>query len=65
MGFSIRAYYDEPGMAFCGKWEDGEDDFYEYGGYNSETVRDLIGEELDDMFGISESMANYEEEQED
>jgi hypothetical protein len=27
-------------------------------------VRDYIGEELDDYFGISESMADYEEEQE-
>ena len=60
-GFEVRAYYYEPGMAFVGKWEDGCDDGYDYGGTNSKTVRDVIGEELDDMFGISESMAEYED----
>jgi hypothetical protein len=49
-------------MGFVGKWEDGYDDFYEYGGENSQTVRSAIGDELDDMFGISESMREYEEE---
>jgi hypothetical protein len=28
-------------------------------------VRDMIGEELDDYFGISESMADWEEENEE
>ena len=62
-GFQIRAYYYEPGMAFCGIWDNGYDDFYEFGGENSKTVRDAIGDELDDMFGISESMAEYEDEE--
>lgn len=62
-GFSITAYYYEPGMAYVGKWEDGADDCFEYGGESSETVRDVIGEELDDMFCISEEMAQYEEEE--
>ena len=60
LGFQVRAYYYEPGMAFVGKWEDGCDDCLEYGGYTSETVRDAIGEELDDMFGISENMKEWE-----
>ena len=64
-GYSIRAYYYEPGMAFVGKWEDGCDDYYEYGGETSSTVREVIGEELDDMYGISESMAEWEEENEE
>jgi hypothetical protein len=62
LGFEITAYYYEPGMAFVGKWEDGCDDYYEYGGETSETVREAIGEELDDYFGISESMADWEAE---
>jgi Ferredoxin-like domain in Api92-like protein len=65
-GFEIEAFYDEPGMAFCGKWTGNEDDYYddyyEYGSETSETVRALIGEELDDHWGISDTMANYEEE---
>jgi hypothetical protein len=51
-------------MGFCGKWEDGSDDYYEYSGETSATVRAAIGDDLDDMFGISESMAEYEAENE-
>jgi hypothetical protein len=64
-GFEVTLYYYESGMGFVGKWEDGCDDCYEYGGENSATVRAVIGDELDDMFGISESMAEYEAENED
>ena len=68
LGFEIEAMYYEPGMCFVGKFvgdEDSVDDnCFEYGGETSETVRELIGEELDDYFGISESMVEYEEDQE-
>ena len=64
-GFSVRAYYYEPGMGYVGKYEDGVDECYDYSGYNSKTVVDAIGEELDEMFGISESMAEYEAENRD
>lgn len=60
-GFSVTAYYYEPGMAYVGKYEDGCDECFEFGGETSATVRDAIGEELDDMFGISDSMAEYED----
>ena len=65
LGFTVEAFYYEPGMAFVGKYEDGDDDCYEYGGYTSSTVGDAIGEELDDYFGISENMAEWEEENEE
>ena len=68
MGFEIKAYYNETGMAFCGVVTGDEeffdDEYFEYGEESSETVRDAIGEELDDYFGISESMAEYESEEE-
>ena len=64
-GYEVTLYYYEPGMGFVGKFEDGIDDMYEYGGENSKTVRAAIGDELDDMFGISESMAEYEAENEE
>jgi hypothetical protein len=64
-GFEVALYYYEPGMGFVGKWEDGCDDYYEYSGENSKTIRAAIGDELDDMFGISESMAEYEAENEE
>lgn len=69
LGFDLEAMYYEPGMAFVGKFvgdeNDYSDDYIEYGEFNSKTVRDAIGEELDDYFGISEEMAQYEEENED
>ena len=61
-GFEVVLYYYEPGMGYCGKFEDGNDEYYEYSDENSETVRAAIGSDLDDMFGISESMAEYEAE---
>ena len=64
-GFEVTLYYYEPGMGFVGKWEDGCDDCYEYSSSTSATVRAEIGDELDDMFGISESMAEYEAENEE
>jgi hypothetical protein len=64
-GLEVTLYYYEPGMGYCGKFEDGYDDYYEFSGENSKTVRAAIGDELDDMFGISESMAEYEAENEE
>lgn len=63
----ITLDYHEPGMAFVGRavFEDGDlvDDHYvEYSEFDSLTVRDAIGEELDDFWAISENMAEYEEE---
>ena len=66
LGFEIEAMYYEPGMGFVGKFTGDEsycdDECFEYHGQTSETVRDYIGEELDDYFGISESMADWEAE---
>jgi hypothetical protein len=61
-GFRIRAMYYEPGMAFAGVWEDGMDDYYEYGGLDSKGIAEQLPVELDEAFGISESVAEWEEE---
>jgi hypothetical protein len=61
-GYDVVAYYYEPGMGYLGKWDNGIDESYEIGGETSKTVRAVIGAELDDMFNISESMAEYEDE---
>ena len=69
LGFNLEAMYYEPGMAFAGTVtsSDGEifDDYYEYGDMNSDEVRDTLPSELDEQFGISEQMADWEAEQED
>ena len=62
MGFRIRAMYFEPGMAYAGVWEDGIDDFYEYGGLDSAGIAETLPVELDEAFGISESAAEWEAE---
>ena len=60
----IRAYYYEGGCDFMGLWEDGIDDCYAPGDYKStdDFWQDGIGSTLDDMFNITESMAEYEAE---
>jgi len=64
-GFSVRAYYYEPGMAFAGVWWDGDDNYFEYGGLNSEQIKEELPSELDECFGISESVAEWEAENEE
>ena len=62
MGFTIKAYYYECGMCFAGIWDDGNDEFYDYSSMTSEQVAEEFPKELDEMFCISESMAEWEEE---
>jgi hypothetical protein len=60
----ITLDYNEPGMAFVGRYtiENGEEDdeYYDYGEFDSKTVRAAIGSEMDDFWNISEQMAEYE-----
>jgi len=65
MGFKILAYYYEPGMAFAGIFEDGADEYYEYGGMNSDQIAEELPAELDECFGISQSVSEWEQEQEE
>jgi len=62
LGFTIKAYYYEPGMCFAGIYEDGHDDCIEYSSMDSSQVAESFPKELDEMFCISESMAEYEAE---
>ena len=62
LGFKILAMYYEPGMAFAGVYEDGMDDYYEYGGLDSAGIAEQLPVELDEAFGISESAAEWEAE---
>ena len=65
MGFEIEAMYYEPGMAYAGVWDNGHDDYYEYGGLDSKGIAETLPAELDEAFGISESVADWEAEQEE
>ena len=61
---TLRARYYEGGCDFMGVWEDGIDDCYAPGDYKStdDFWQDGIGSTLDDVFNITESIAEYEAE---
>ena len=63
---SLKAYYYEGGCDFMGEWDNGQDDCYAPSDYKStdDFWQDGIGSTLDDIFNITESMAEYEAEQE-
>lgn len=61
LGFTVRAMYYEPGMAFAGIYENGYDETFGLEG-SADEVAENIPEELDEAFGITESMREWEEE---
>ena len=69
LGFTIEAMYNESGMAFAGTvTNDGQeifDDFYDYSDMDSDEAEKNLPEELNEFFCISETMAEYEDENED
>ena len=65
MGFTVGALYYEGGMAYAGRWEDGNDDYYDLSGMDSAQVADELPSEIDEAFGIVESMQEYESENEE
>jgi len=62
-GYDTTAYYDECGMGFCGKYEYGSDDQYDYTDMDSAQVQDEIPSDIDEMFAISEQMQDREAEE--
>ena len=65
LGFTVDLMYNESGMAFCGRYSDGYDDYYELSGMDSEEVAANIPEDIDQAFCISQNMAEWESENED
>ena len=63
LGLEVRAFYYEPGMAFCGQFFQGEDTCWDITG-NSDWVSENIPDEIDTEMNISESMAEWEDEEE-
>ena len=62
LGFEIEAMYYEPGMAFAGVWDNGSDDYYDYSGLDSKGIAEQLPARLDEAFWISESVAEWEED---
>lgn len=63
-GYEVTLYYYEPGMCFAGVWSAGNDDYYSDWG-DSKGAKSTLPTDLDDMFGISDSMAEWEAENEE
>jgi len=63
---TLKAHYYEGGCDFMGVFENGDDRCYQPSNYNSDSKFFESGDgwELDDYFGITESMAEWEAEQE-
>jgi hypothetical protein len=65
LGFTVSAYYYESGMGFCGVFSEGVDDYFDITDMSAEDVADLLPDVLDEMFGISENIAEWEQENEE
>lgn len=67
-GFELVAYYYEPGMCFCGKFETSDDrlldEYYDIT-LNSEWVKENIPEDIDVEMGISSDIEAMEEWEDD
>jgi hypothetical protein len=63
-GWSIYATYYEPGMAFCGSWNNGDDDQIEITG-DSEWVLENVPADIDEAFQISYNMESWEQDNSD
>jgi hypothetical protein len=65
---SLKAYYHEGGCDFAGCWDNGDDECISPSDYKSDDDywnEPGLGYDLDEMFNITESMAEYEAEQEE
>ena len=60
-GYTVNAYYYEPGMSFCGNWTSSHgDDYYEIQG-GSGWVVENIPQEISDAMGIIDLMEEWEQ----
>jgi len=64
-GFRVHATYYEPGSAFAGIYDDMGDNCYDLAGMSADEAHDSLPPELDDAFGISDTMYETEAENED
>ena len=64
LGFEVKAFYREEGMAFAGIYEDGDDDYYEYGGLSADEIDAELPTELNEMFSIAQYQRDCEQDEE-
>jgi hypothetical protein len=64
MGFGVEAMYYEGGMAYAGSYAEGCDDYVDLSGMSADDIEANYAD-LDECFGISECMREYEEPEEE
>jgi len=65
-GFVVDAMYYESGMAYCGRYtSEAGDNYWEIGEMSADEVADAIDPDIDECFGITESIREYEAENEE
>ena len=64
LGFKVDAMFYEPGMAFAGTYSEGNCDDFSLEGMSADDIENDYPE-LDEAFGISESIREYEAENEE
>ena len=65
MGYEVTAYYYEPGMGFAGIFENGLDNYYEFNDLTADEVEEILPVSLNEIFAISDTIREYEEENQD
>jgi hypothetical protein len=60
LGFDVDARFYESGMGFVGRYRDGFEETFEIAG-DSKWVEENIPSDLNEEFGISEYMSEWEE----
>jgi hypothetical protein len=61
--YVVEAYYEESGMAFCGQYIDGDDDYYEYGGMTAQQLEDDLPSAINYHFGVVDRKRDDEEQE--
>ena len=60
-GYDVTAYYLEEGMAFCGQYIDGNDDFYEFGDMSADEMEEQLPDWVEDQFNLISQTRDNEE----
>lgn len=65
LGYNVRAYYLEEGMAFTGAYEDGFDDSYNYGDMSADEMEEQLPEWAENEFNLISMQRDREDEEQD
>jgi len=63
LGWQVEGLYHEGGMAFCGIWKDGDDDYYEYESDDLESL-EALPDDLQEFTGLIDYYHDQEAERE-